>query len=372
MRVRESSLHYENVFTRARPKNVHQPWPLALKLQVFFYFHFGPPNPFRSHATSQRHSVWSSLLPGRAAVSTSQRKEQYAASSMVTSFLPRLFRDAPSIEQTLKELEGFSQNALAPHVTTVITGLRELKDDNHRRGALALYNKLPLKSRTEHADSVADMLGADQFRDAAYETLCKLAWKDLPREIAKRLEAEKKRRQDLEELSSLLEDRSTMLVGLEKINTTHEAVLVPIAPSLVRLLSEADEDIVRRALMLLQHLPPQNRSKYAEAIDVAQKKCDRLARLRSLDDDTVDSELSTLLSSDPSTLGPYASAVIALLDSSLKLSHVVAVVSRSEAGRGQLPAVRVHAPFVSSCCADSSARSRPQAQVAFCRPIASS
>ena len=31
MRVRESSVHYENVFTRSRPKNVHQPWPLALK-----------------------------------------------------------------------------------------------------------------------------------------------------------------------------------------------------------------------------------------------------------------------------------------------------------------------------------------------------
>ena len=32
MSVRESSLHYENVFSRSRPKNVHQPWPLALKL----------------------------------------------------------------------------------------------------------------------------------------------------------------------------------------------------------------------------------------------------------------------------------------------------------------------------------------------------
>ena len=31
MRVRESSVHYENVFTRSRPKNVHQPWPMALR-----------------------------------------------------------------------------------------------------------------------------------------------------------------------------------------------------------------------------------------------------------------------------------------------------------------------------------------------------
>ena len=29
--ARESSIHYENVFARSRPKNVHQPWPLALK-----------------------------------------------------------------------------------------------------------------------------------------------------------------------------------------------------------------------------------------------------------------------------------------------------------------------------------------------------
>ena len=37
MRVRESSVYYENVFTRSRPKNVHQPWPRALKLESLFW-----------------------------------------------------------------------------------------------------------------------------------------------------------------------------------------------------------------------------------------------------------------------------------------------------------------------------------------------
>jgi hypothetical protein len=286
--------------------------------------------------------------------------------------MTRLFQSTPSIAETLTELKSFGRTALAPHAVTVITGLHELEDPKVVRDSLLLYSKLSMKIRMEHAGVVASRLEDVDLGDEAFSALRKLPKADMHPEIAAALEAADKRRKQAKELERDVAAIKSQFDGqpealLTELTKAREAVLVHFAQTIATFLDDVDEAIIRGALPLLQKLPQRVRSVYAEKIKATNKKLERLEHLRSSDPAVIDRELSSLLNTNPATLAPYASAVIALLDSTPPLQHAIDVVSRSGPGGLECLCCRACTPL--DCvhvCAGFTGRTSCLTSLSFC------